>query len=603
MKSFIKFILSNKSRLTNEIDIKAWEDNTDSMFENLSAIDKCAFLMHQAVMLNYLDRTYDNVLPNLLNLFKEDVVKWWLPEVEDLTKDEDDPSIEIFKAAYLNISSLLGVNPININAKECCDILESKGAFPYASDVSFYRPYLLFVEKATNVSRSTSIETVSNTDDFKISESVSLPQFNVAKHLLIANFDLVFSNYSFDAKASYEYGTNSLGKGVTSIFSYWRNYNWTGIKLNSVVGVLAMQALELDINAIPKSSLMLGYYDVYRMVVPEWKPNVMTKSNSNRLSSENSYIRRCILFFLMDLRKRFNVELDDSKLLAKFVDTTDEEANKVHEFLNADKASEVSVEAYEAFKKSSFRQFTELDIVKHERVSVRESVNRLINAKNPSKAEAKDIEQAMQAADGDGEGNSDTNEQDESKSKKSQSKSKSRSGQSDEDAIESTLSDIDNIDDDQTPTEDDPTDPDNPQEESDPNNGVQPDEEPNDPAVEPTEGDDGDVDPVDENPTNNTHTQIDDQKQDDEPEFPEMSDTKGVKLKLSEGETLDSVLYRDELEAYVDSIITKPPKYLSVQKLEFLKYVKAYWWNLLTVQSLYDTIKAVVRIPKAIKLK
>lgn len=601
MKSFIKFILSNRSGTIDETTTKAWLDNPSSMFDNLSNIDKCAFLMHQAVMINYLDRTYDNVLPNLLNLFKEEIVKWWLPEVEDLTKNEDDPNIEYYKSAYLNISALLGTNPINIIAQECINILNQEGKYPCASDVSFYRPYLLFVEKATSISRMTDIDLVSNDTDFSVSETVSIPQFNVVGSLLIANFDLTFSNYSFSSKNAYGYGSSSEGKGITSIFSYWRNYNWSGYKLNSVVGVLAMQCLELDINAIPKHSLMLGFYQVYRMVVPEFKPNTMTQLNNNWLSSDISYIRRCFLFFLMDLRKRFNIELDDSKLIAKFIDPTDEEANKVHEFLNANSASEVSVEAYNAFKKSFFVQFAELDIIKHERVSGRELVNRLIDAKKPTKSDINDIEKAMDAAD-EGDGDSDTSKQDESKSKKSQSKSKSRPGQSDADDIESTLSDIDNVDDN---PQDDTSSPDQNEDpiDDESNTNEQPDDEPNDQQVEQTDGDDGDVSELD-NQTDNTHTQQnDDQDEDTEPELPEMSDTKGVKLKLSEGETLDSVLYRDELEAYVDSIITNPPNYLSVQKLEFLKYIKAYWWNLLSIQSLYDHIKAVIRIPKSIKLK
>lgn len=85
--------------------------------------------------------------------------------------------------------------------------------------------------------------------------------------------------------------------------------------------------------------------------------------------------------------------------------------------------------------------------------------------------------------------------------------------------------------------------------------------------------------------------------------MPDMDDKKGVKLELSAGETANSVLYRIELEAYIDSLLANPPKFLSTQKVEFLKRVKAYWINRLSVESLCNLLNSIIRLPKELTIK
>ena len=85
--------------------------------------------------------------------------------------------------------------------------------------------------------------------------------------------------------------------------------------------------------------------------------------------------------------------------------------------------------------------------------------------------------------------------------------------------------------------------------------------------------------------------------------IPKLDDKKGVKLSLSEGESTNSVLYREELEAYIDSLLANPPSILSVQTISALERLKAYWLYMMPVDQLHDWLRAMIRLPKSITIK
>ena len=98
-----------------------------------------------------------------------------------------------------------------------------------------------------------------------------------------------------------------------------------------------------------------------------------------------------------------------------------------------------------------------------------------------------------------------------------------------------------------------------------------------------------------EDTTHNTqHTQV--------PDMPNMDDKKGVKLELSAGETANSVLYRIELESFIDSLLANSPNFLSAQKVELLKRIKAYWLNRLSPESLVNLLNSIIKLPKHLNI-
>jgi hypothetical protein len=87
------------------------------------------------------------------------------------------------------------------------------------------------------------------------------------------------------------------------------------------------------------------------------------------------------------------------------------------------------------------------------------------------------------------------------------------------------------------------------------------------------------------------------------PDIPDVSDKKGVKLELSSSETTDTVFYRMELKTYINEILANPPEDLSVEKLEILRKIKAFWINTLTPQCVHDIINTVIKLPKMFNIK
>ena len=76
-----------------------------------------------------------------------------------------------------------------------------------------------------------------------------------------------------------------------------------------------------------------------------------------------------------------------------------------------------------------------------------------------------------------------------------------------------------------------------------------------------------------------------------------------MKLKLSEGESPDTVFYREELREYIDTLLKNPPSNFSVQTIAAIKRVRANWLYLLDVKCLYDFLSAIIKMPKTLKVK
>ena len=116
--------------------------------------------------------------------------------------------------------------------------------------------------------------------------------------------------------------------------------------------------------------------------------------------------------------------------------------------------------------------------------------------------------------------------------------------------------------------------------------------------ADPNQGTSDTVNETEQQPNNET-------PEDDEdlPPLPRVSDKKGVELKLSDGESPDTVFYRDELRTWINSILRNPPKKLSVQTIEGIRKVKAKWMYLLSVDCLYKVLSTLIKMPKDLKVK
>lgn len=545
-----------------------WENNVETAYKHATFGEKAAFVLEQAIVLNYLSRLYgEETLPVLIDEYKKFVCSWFIPDLKaNFYSKNPDP---IVKIAFLNIETLLGLSNGKINAEECTKVLNSQlFNIPHAVDASFYAPYVLFVERTADITKYIESETMDNARSFTVSTACAIPSFSVVGHSLYVNYETVFPSYQLDYK--------QLGKLVAenicpnSIWSYWAGYNWKGQTFSGVMGVLAAQCLERDANAIPKGSTMLGFYEIYRKLVPQ--TSRVDQSNSLALLSETQQ-RRCIIKFLCYLRATYGVVFDDTELLNHFITTSGlDDATTLHNFFASDDVKNISVEMYNVFKRSCFGTFSELDMVNNGR-TVRE--NRSGSLNNAKKTDDGDNPDAQQEED-------DPDNPKAKKGKKDTAPGESQSADSTTDEAVFAGPDAGN--------QDSPTEGSNAETQSNPEGTDQskPDEE----LKNPDES----------SATNQMETDTHTQKP-KIPSVPKLDDKRGVKLSLSEGETTSSVLYRKELEAYIDSLLTNPPSILSTQTIAAIKKMKAHWLHLLSVKDLHDWLAAMVRLPKSITLK
>lgn len=545
-----------------------WQNNVESAYKSATPDEKASFVLEQALILNYLTRLYgEDGLPTLINEYKKYVISWFLPELKSNFYSKN--SNNIVKISYLNIEVLLGISNSKLNAEECLKVLNAQlFNIPHAVDASFYAPYVLFVERTSDITKYIESDNMDKARSFNVSSACAIPSFSIVGRSLYVNYETVFPSYQLDYK--------QLGKLVAenicpnSIWSYWSGYNWRGITFSGVMGVLAAQCLERDANAIPKGSIMFGFYEIYRKIVPQISR--IDQSNSLALLSETQH-RRCIMKFLCYLRTTWGVIFDDAELLNYFVkDSGLDDAATLHKFLASEDTREISVEMYNVFKRSCFGTFSELDMVINGRIARANHSGSLINAKKTEEGDDPDAQQEE-----------DDPESQKKKDETAPGDSSTAGGSTNDEAVFAGPDAVN-----QDSTTEDATDETQSNQE-----GTTPDSQPDEELKNPDESSATDQMGTD------THTQ----QKPKIPSVPKLDDKRGIKLSLSEGETTSTVLYRKELEAYIDSLLANPPSILSTQTIAAIKKMKAHWLHLLSVKDAHDWLAAMVRLPKSITLK
>ena len=574
MSTSLKFITSNDSPI-----FEPWVKNRDAAYKELDSLNKLIFLLDQSVIVSYISKCFGTFDPSssvvydtgalyLITSYKNDFI---IPEITTLKADPEITKTQMYTDILDQIDSLLGISTFRVDSKLCIGLLESARDYIRAFDISFYRPYLLFLEKSLTEAWLDEKD-IHEANNFSVLDSVSIPGLSISdSSILVVSYDQRFSSYTYNAKQHAELD-KVLNIGSSSILSFLFGYDWSTWTLNGLLGALAGMCLELDANAIPCGSMAWMYYFLYRKIFG-WTPHATTVANSLGLSPEIVSSRRCVLSFVSAVRSRYKVAIDDVSLIEKILATdSNDDTDNLHKYLTAKDASDISVEMYTAFKKSIFGTFEELDFMK----SKKQSLNKLIALRARfNKEVSTSLSKATSLGDLDAYLKDTTfNLYAAIEAGKRMTKAKNAAGgYFDADTGQDTDESSDN-------TEEDTVKPESP------------DSDDNNPNSEPVTAPGGDNDEMLED--GDTHTQ--------EP-LPVVSDKRGVQLALSTGESTDTVLYRFELKAYVETLLANPPKYLDVQTISYLKRLLAFWWNCLSVQTLYDVLNSMVKVPKDYRIK
>jgi hypothetical protein len=361
-----------------------------------------------------------------------------------------------------------------------------------------------------------------------------------------------------------------------SIFGYLAGYNWKDLNFSQLLAILSTYCFDLDNTNVANNSYEL-IYKIIRAAVTSYKPAVSPYVDSLAASFDDATIRRLFITFAVDLRKLYGLKLDDAQTLATIMgNNKQDDIEDLTNYLSATDVTDVSTEMLKAFKRSIFADFEELFVEnrssKKKDLMVAEEAIVSLHDLSLLKENLKVLyRKCMRITDTAAFSNASNVDGSESWSTEADD-FQQKTGDSPEEEGGTASGDVGATgDDDTSGTESDAT-----------------------KETSTTENDETTSSNNPEPPKEKENAHI--------PDLPDVSDKKGVKLELSSSESTDTVFYRLELKTYINSILANPPKSLSVQKIEMLKKIKAYWINTLSPQCIHDVLNAIVRLPSMFKI-
>ena len=608
--SYIKFINANSPIPS------AWRGNADLAYRSLTDMERAYFIFDQVLVFRYLYLAYGGGIPVLIRNYGQvtwERVRGLIAQKEAYEKSDDRTRTE--KAAFITLVSIIariaGGWAIE-NTNEVIDWLHrnarATGRYPKAITdnpvcLAFYDTFIKYLNP------------FNRNNGFSTNESVCIPSISLLGQTIVMCYDAVYSGYSMNKKLQ-----DNLAKAhivSNSFFDFISGFNFKNDKQNglfNLVGILLTYSLDLD-----TSWLYVGYTDSPQILDnPRSKFGLMDQiSNTSNESKIFSFLRRAMtnfgafiqtpfdeleaqsgnsfrqifVSFLVALHRQYGLVFDGDSIaiLSKALGSQEQ---GLLSYLNASNLKDVSSESIQEFKNSVFSEFSELHI--GNRIAPKEDHSNL----GVQKRDIASLEENLKAmrthdaaitgpaplkdAAGDA-GNSGTN---------------SAAGKELDQALDSM------------PMGDSTESGGNAAEGSDQGNEGGDTGATGDDDTSGTKSEEGGDETADKENKDDTE-KSDDKKKDDQrdkismhpvPDLPDVSDKEGVKLELTSSETTDTVFYRMELKAYIDSVLSNPPKTISQQKIQVLRKIEAYWLNILTPQCLYDLINTVIKLPSEFEI-
>ena len=547
----------------NTVVPKAWMNDSSRAFDELSDIHKSEFVLEQSVMVCFIKKLYNYLPPVLLRGYIKRM-DYALETVNAVYNNSPAMDAE-FKENVAWANDLMNdrVPGMTQAILDRISSIISREDFPHVADstgLSFYRTFLSFYSSENmNVSSS---------------EPTSIPTFALRGRYLFVNYATKFIGYDFTKKTQDVLDKGPYPISRQSIFGYLSGYNWKDYNFNQLLGILSTYCFDLDNTNVSNNSYEL-IYKIIRSTVTSYKSAVSPYVDSLAASFDDAAIRRLFITFVIDLRKLYGLKLDDAQTLASLMgNNKQDDIENLTAYLTVTDAADVSVEMLKAFKNSIFSDFEELfvenrsfkkkEIVSSEAISATQFSLLKKNLKALYHSGMRITDTAVLSNDQHVDG-SDTWSTEADDLQQQAGNSSTGEGAAASGDVGATG------DDDTAGTESDTA-----KETSTTENGeATPSKNPNPPQEK-----------------ENAHV----------PDLPDVSDKKGVKLELSSSESTDTVFYRLELKTYINSILANPPKTLSVQKIEMLKKIKAFWINTLSPQCIHDVLNAIVRLPSMFKI-
>lgn len=547
--------------------ISEWHNNATDAFHKLDIRGQVRFLLDQAIAIHYLDKMYRIDCHPILTEYRDYIKSLYIGVESILLKEKKlYQNVEHYTSMNLDvcaeISNLINVQYFNneeptlkkeANISLIYFILfesewmeKTPRAIPSSAFVSTFLSYSN-IRKRQHSNR----HCVEDTDKYTSDDSCPLLTFYFSCGALL------IEKYEYSIGTVFAPSEEILNKDSFKEYpflGYLLCFDLSSANLKDLFVKFADMCLHADYDLIRSNNHQLFYR--LRSTLFQFKEPSIT---GNRRYFHD--IEEVICDFISYAVDKYNIKGVDRAFIAALMESNDDECRcddskkELVNFLKCTNQSEVSNEMYNAFKISSLRNVKQLDIFSQNisRVAQEalEDEGDLDNPSDPAPADATD-----------------------------ETTNDAELGDPNDDPAPA-----DDPEGDDTPPADDPADPGL----DDPNGDQAPSDNPDD-----GEGS-GDPEGTSDSTQDDTHT----------PEVPQpnTSDKRGIVFELvsADDETVDSILFKEEMEVYLKTILDNPPATMSPQHVQLLTCLKRYWLHVLSISTIQEIVAVATKLPVVIK--
>lgn len=504
-------------------------------------------LLHQALLFNYLMRTYDWAPLHLIAEYGSDLQH--LTNVYARTEKSD-------ATAVMVLNQLLQNKPLNISFDRVVELFKSdKGDFDCYNPDLLNLPYLAYLIEANG----TFHPTITTNDKAPVTRSingVTLPTFRIKGNLILTDTSTYFPTYELKPKAVYRFKT--LHPGLSnSILPYLLGVDFNDKTMMDMFAILASMAYDLDVNEATYPAVRFYaelYCKLFRYIPHIPYPKAPVNSTSFRY-------REGVTTLLVMLRQYYRLQINNAAFLSEVIQDTKYSNSYLQEILRAGTVATVGNEAYAALRDSVFGTFDEFSISNLNNILGRTVTGGSYIPLSIGHEAADDVPELPDDLGGTSDADTAADED--------QPADEDEGATSDDE-----VPDVSDLVDDNTgdePTGDEEYTPD--------------EESPSGDEV-PDTGDLEEAESIES-------TQY----------VPNLSDKTGVKIELAEKDSLDIYIFRTELKKYLDKWLDNPPPGLDASQQAVIRILRDEWLFTLSVTTVCEILAKNIKLPTFFKLK
>ena len=553
MQPYIKFIACD--RFGRDVDAEIWYKDPCKAFHALSLAERAYFLLGQCIFMHYINKLYrSSSMP---------VVEEYENYLKSLIVETDVAAGRVADTDVLETTSicktLMNANVFNKNYKlarpvdkvQITHVLfdsEFKSTIPQPCPAGFVVPFITWVNADTGIGVNTDEKNMIYADPV-------IPTYYICEDTKTIRVHAPCTRDNYSMGKSFQLDEQILTSPRMSEFpmlQFLAMTDLSGVDIESILAFIGGSCPHGD-TALMVTNMHGLSYRLFRALFYAGKSQVERFGKAKCYYNTDDFVE-AILEFVSYLHSKYDMAVPSRELLADIIEfrsewRLSESSRKLVDYLRCEDVKTVSTECYKAFTNSPIGSISEYDIFSQSFIASQEAQEDDLD--NPSDELPTEEEP---------DSGSDTTELDDA------SDADSMPDEGDEGA--------------DTPPEEpeqddtlDQADDEMPSDETGDNDGD-----------DGSEGTNDDTQPP-ENPPLNT------------------SDKRGIEIKIMspDDETTDSILFKEEMNTYLASLLKNPPASMSPQHVQLLTKLWKNWLYALDPQTTMKIVAMVTKLPVTLK--